>query len=97
MKRELLDRARLLGFDVYQDLSGKWIVKGYENHKLWLIKEKEKNRWLVTFDGTPQMLIETKIVISIISKYIHIGKSSFPSAPGGLGAGSLQYCIKENS
>ena len=69
MKEKLLNKARLLGFEVYQDSSQKWIIKGYENNKFWLIEEKEIDRWLITFNGIPQMLVETKIALSIISNY----------------------------
>ena len=69
MKEKLLNKARLLGFEVYQDYSQKWIIKGYEKNKLWLIEEKGIDRWSITINGIPQMLVETRIVLSIISNY----------------------------
>ena len=69
MKQKLLNEAKLLGFSMYQNSSKKWVIEGYKNQKTWLIQEKEEDRWLITIDGIPQMLIETKIAISIISNY----------------------------
>ena len=70
MKQKLLNEAKSLGFELYQDSSKKWVIKGYRNQKKWLIQEQEEDRWLITINGNPQMLIRTRIAISIISNYI---------------------------
>ena len=71
MKKKLLNKAKSLGFEVYQDSSEKYVIKGHKNNKLWLIEEKGVDRWLITIDGIQEMLIETKIALSIISNYIN--------------------------
>ena len=70
MKQKLLNESKSLGFELDQDSSEKWVIKGYRNQKKWLIQEKEEDRWLITINGNPQMLIITRIAISIISNYI---------------------------
>ena len=71
MKQKLLNESKSLGFELDQDSSEKWVIKGDRNPKKWLIQEKEEDRWLITIDGIQEMLIETKIALSIISNYIN--------------------------
>ena len=69
MKQKLLNKTKLLGFRAYQDSFKKWVIEGYKNRKTWLIQEREEDRWLIVINGIPQMLIETKVAIGIISNY----------------------------
>ena len=98
LKEKLLSKARLLNLEVSQNSHSKWIIRGYEQGKVWLLEEKEVDIWLITFNQVPQIFLPTEKVINILNRQLikHSRHSNFLShlPPGGLGAGSPQEIEK---
>ena len=72
MKKQLLEQAKLLGCNVYQNSLGKWVIKGFIDKKLWILQEEKANAWLMTFDEiTPTPLGIEKAVeaLELFMKY----------------------------
>ena len=72
MKKQLLDRAKLLGCNVYQNSLGKWVIKGFIDKKLWILQEEKANAWLMTFDEitqTPLGIEKAVEALELFSKY----------------------------
>ena len=70
MKKQLLDRAKALGCNVYQNSLGKWIIKGFINKKLWSLQEEKANAWLMTFDEITQIPLEIEKAVEALELLI---------------------------
>ena len=60
MKKQLLDRAKTLGFNVYQNGFGQWVIRGMIDQKMWVLREQRPNSWLMTFDRFAPLSLGTK-------------------------------------
>ncbi len=79
MKNKSLKKAIILRSDLDENCSKKWILKTYQNNKLYSIKEISIDKWLLTINGIPAMYINTNQLVNILSKYtsnVHL-KSEF--------------------
>jgi len=57
MKLLIIDRAKALGFNVYQNALGQWVIRGIIDRKMWVLHEQKANSWLVTFGEFAPMLL----------------------------------------
>ena len=70
MKSKLLERAKSLGCNVYQNHLGKWVIKGFVNKKIWVLQEQKSNSWLITFDEISQLSLETEKTLEALDLFI---------------------------
>lgn len=70
MEKKLLNRAKKLGFNVYQNKLGKWVIKGVVGKKIWMLQEQRANSWLMTFDDFAQVFLSTEKSISALNLLI---------------------------
>ena len=72
MEQQLLAQAKALGFNVYQNTLGKWVIKGLIDKKMWVLQEQRPNSWLMTFDKLSQVSLCTEKsleALNLLSKY----------------------------
>ena len=70
MEKQLLTQAKTLGFNVYQNNLGKWVIQGVVNRKLWMLQQHRPNSWLMTFDDFAQVSLCTEKSISALNLFI---------------------------
>ena len=72
MKQQLLERAKSLGCNVYQNNLGQWVIKGLVDKKMWILQEEKANSWLMTFDEISQVSLgidKTLEALDLLVKY----------------------------
>lgn len=70
MKNKLLDRAKSLGCNVYQNQLGKWVIKGLVDKKMWILQEEKADAWVMTFDEISQVTLETEKTLEALDLFI---------------------------
>lgn len=70
MKNQLLDKARSLGCNVYQNDLGKWEIKGLIDKKMWILQEQKPDAWLMTFDEISQASLETEKTLAALDLFM---------------------------
>lgn len=54
-------------FEIEQNSSHEYIIKGSSSSgEQCLIKQQDSNKWLLTFNGTPKSMLNTKTVVQIL-------------------------------
>ncbi len=66
MTDTLLYKARLLGYQTYQDFSNKWVIKGFSNNETWSIKEEESDKWVITSGEIPISILSTERILEFL-------------------------------
>ena len=71
MKKQLLERAKTLGFNVYQNAFGQWVIRGLIDQKMWVLREQRPNSWLMTFKRAP-LSLGTKKALEALNKFVEL-------------------------
>ena len=72
MEQQLLVQAKASGFNVYQNILGKWVIKGLIDKKMWVLQEQRPNSWLMTFEEMSQVSLCTEKsleALNLLSQY----------------------------
>ncbi|MDJ0632900.1 MAG: hypothetical protein QNJ34_06895 [Xenococcaceae cyanobacterium MO_188.B29] len=78
MQQLIVDQAQTLGFNVYQNAFGQWVIRGMIDRKMWVLHEHRQNSWLVTFgEFSPMSLCAEKTLEALTLLTKHTNKQSF--------------------
>ncbi|VEP15186.1 hypothetical protein H1P_3130005 [Hyella patelloides LEGE 07179] len=72
MREELIDKAKFLSFSVFQNPSNNKYVIEYilTSEDIFLLEEQELDKWLLSVNRIPEVIIGTETALGILEKMI---------------------------
>ena len=68
MTHKLVNLAKSLGWNVYQNFNGDHTIEVPIKNKDLLLREKEPNQWLLVSNQVPQAILKTKEASKLVKK-----------------------------
>ena len=69
MKEKLVRRDTLVNFKIYQMPSNRYLIKGITRKgNKCIFHQIKNNKWILSYDGTRNMILDTKIVKQILKQ-----------------------------